>query len=472
MLSLRYIIMGKTDRQLDFDAFVDEQNRFAPTALTMAGLGIDPHAGTAHEAPPCLDPAAVDNIAAGLKAAFEEAGLDTSAIESIDLKTILNANIGPLLRKPCPVANEKTYSMLDVVTLGLTEAWEVKKFLKVHGVDLTDKADLAYISGVLNEAIEFYDKVVTKPGITKIHRSLQDTDTEEGIVSIFQTAAGKKQRQLVPEACALLRIAAAIDFLNRDPLLAALPHAEEALKEICREHFEIRNGKEYFTTRAKGDIPMEIIRHEIRTKIRQRIIAKLLHKPSNKTQEVLDHIGIRVTTKSAFGALCFIYQSFYNPQTAIFPGITVNPGETSQRLLNQETLLEALGDPDKAQELVRQLSITTVDHEELITIDDDDTSENPFSSKNYKAIHLTFELPLILPNGQRISFPIEIQVVDFASSVTNQAVASHPDYVERQTQAVRSRVCGHNLLTEFEDVRKKERSKGRARSSSGVRSRK
>ena len=51
-------------------------------------------------------------------------------------------------------------------------------------------------------------------------------------------------------------------------------------------------------------------------------------------------------------------------------------------------------------------------------------------------------------------FPLEIQIVDQASKVRNEAEAPHADYVRRKTNAIGLRVTKNNLLTEFEKARR------------------
>lgn len=432
--------MGKNTTQREFESHAARLNEAAPFTSTLRGLGVDEK--SSHKTTQAL----IDEAAVRINHAIE--GRDGEG-ESLDLRALLTAEMDDILKK-VKDNNGRFLSMLDVVTLGLTDTHLIKKFLERHGSDLDDPKDLKYVSDVLKEAIAFFDEIIARETKDKIHPSLKKTNTIDGISHIFQTAAGKHQRQLVPQACGLLRIAAAVDFLERDPLLAVLMEAEEKIRDKHKKHFFSSNGKTYFKTGSPGEVPLEIIAAEQRTKERFRIIAKLLHKPQNNAKEVVDHIGMRVTTKSAVDALSFLYLAFFKPDTAIFPGITIRIGETKQLLLNVDHLMEALRNPERAIVLFKELSEPTVDHSDLTTMGDMDAKSNKYSSKEYRAIHVTFDLALTLKNGKRVHFPIEIQVVDEESKHVNEVRAPHEDYVVAQTSAVHDRLLDNNLLSTFE----------------------
>lgn len=447
--------MGKKESQIEFENFANAQNEAAPLRHAFRGMGLNGNPTTEDTPEKKLD-----LLAESVSAKVEEVLRDRiTSLEGIDLptlRTLLAANITPLLKPYVTDDKKGAISMLDVVTLGLTETPQVKRFLKRHGSDLDNPEDLRYVDEVLREAIAFFDEVIARTPKEKINPSLKSTGTIEGISYIFQAAAGKQQRHLVPQACALLRITAAIDFLNRDPLLAVLPEAQEELQKIYDKYFSTAKGKTYFKSGTQGEIPMEIVKAEQRIKDRLRMIAKLLHKPQNNTKEVVDHVGMRVTTKSASDALKFLYFAFFKPDTAMFPGMTFRIDETKQLLFNENKLMEALIDPRKARALVRELSVTTPNYSDLTTVEDEGSGANKYSSKKYRAIQLTFDLPLTTKDGQRVHFPIEIQIVDKASRDVNEEEAPHVDYMKRQTEAVRKRLGANNLLTRYDEHKKRK----------------
>lgn len=447
--------MGKKDSQIEFENFADEQNEAAPFRHTLRGMGLNGNPTNGDSPEKKLD-LLVGDVGAKVEAVLRDRLGSLEGIDLPTLRTLIAADIKPLLKPLMKDDQKGAISMLDVVTLGLTETPEVKKFLKRHGSDLDNPRDLKYVDEVLKEAIMFFDEVIARTPQEKINPTLRNTGSIDGITHIFKTAAGKNQKHLVPQACGLLRITAAIDFLNRDPLLAVLPEAQEELKKICDKYFPNQKGKTYFRSGNPGEIPMEIIKAEQRVKNRTRMIAKLLHKPQNSTQEVVDHVGMRVTTKSASDALRFLYYAFFKQDTAMFPGMTFRIKEGKQLIFDEDKLMEALRNPRKAASLVKELSAPTSDHSDLTTVGDESDGANKFSSKKYRAIQLTFDLPITTKEGKKAHFPVEIQIVDQASREVNEQEAPHDDYMKRQTAAVRERLGSNNLLTRYKEKKEAE----------------
>jgi len=442
---------GESDQ---FGKFVERENARAPFAGLVHGLGIGDATSVEH---PTLA------VQGRIQTVLESASDHLPPSLQVSIRELLMLEIGPFLRQP---VRESTMSMLDIVTTGLTDPAQIKKYLKIYGIDLDDEDNIEYAREVLAEAVDFFNTEISKSDQKKVHPDFTKSDVKESIYNLFKTAAGRDRRILIPQACAILRIAAVIDFLNVDPTIRLLPRAEEEINRIVEQYFhrapreEAGSKRWYFTTGPGSILPVERI--EKRTKTRKRMLAKALHKPSNQSTEVVDHIGLRITTKQPADTLRLIYDMFFNPATAIFPGITIRIGETKNMLLNEATLIEALYNPQRAEQLVQGLAEDTIDHEDLTSSEDtDDPAKNVHTSKSYRAIHITFDLPLPQSDKKdpRARFPIEIQLVDIKSRIQNDQSpeTSHESYVERQLESVRARVMGNNLETKFEELSPEEK---------------
>lgn len=421
-----------------FENFVAESNADAPGVLLTHGLGISPdamvytdsHKAVATEIYEVLD--GVSELKEG---------------DRVALRDLLSARIGGYLRES-PEAG--VTSMLDVVTLGLTEDVSIKNFLVKQGVDIDKPEDLEYALKIFKEAVVFFEDEIG-PGKSKVNPELRSFRKADDIYELFKAAAGCGRRILIPQACGLLRIAAVIDFMERDPLISALPEAEARLQNIMRRHIRKHETTRsfMFDSRVPGEEMLPLVNFELRLKIRKRIIAKLLHKPSNRTEEVLDHIGFRVTTYTPLDTLRLIYQLFFHPKRSILPPANILIDKSHNRLLDPRKILDIMGNPASANDLVQSLSLPTIDHEEL-TSASGTVGDNLHSSKAYRAVHIVFNLPLTTKEGRRIAFPIEIQILDRQTNEKNLRDAPHEGYVERQMEAVRERVLGTNLETEFQ----------------------
>lgn len=420
-----------------FENFVAESNADAPGFLLTHGLGISPGA-MVYADPRNAVASEIDAVLDGVS--------ELEECDRVSLRDLLSARIGGYLKEP---SESGVTSMLDVVTLGLTEDASIKKFLAKQGVDIDQTEDLIYALKIFREAVEFFEEEIGR-GKTKVNPELRSFRKADDIYELFKTAAGCGRRVLIPQACGILRIAAVIDFMERDLLISALPEAEARLQDIMRKHIRKNEARSFmFDSRVPGEEMLPLVNFELRLKIRRRIIAKLLHKPSNRTEEVLDHIGFRVTTYTPLDTLRLIYQLFFHPQRSILPPVNIFIDKSKNLLLDPRKILDIMGNPASANELVQSLSLPTIDHEELASTHGTE-GDNLHSSKAYRAVHIVFNLPLITKEGRRIAFPIEIQILDRQTNERNLRDAPHEGYVERQMEAVRERVLGTNLETEFQ----------------------
>ncbi len=429
-----------TQLQEDFAKFADTQNNAASLARMAKGLGISPD-----------KPAMPKEMYAIIQLLHDK-------IADITLREILETNIGQILQHQ----GEPEISMLDIVTLGLTEPEQIKRYLRNYGVDLDKSDDLAYATEVMAEAIEYFNKHIKENETNEL-----STLTQAGIYHLFQTAAGKGKRMMTPYACALLRIMAIIDFINKNPLLSILPrekepgtpnkgHVLEALRAKLSSRIK-REGKKnifYSTGGEAGDTGIELVRVELRIKERDRVITKLLHKPGNREEAVLDHIGARITTRTSQEAIRIIHEMFFHPRNAIFPDTNIRVGKSKNKVINLDVLRSATqGDPEAIENFMTAIAEETIDHEELTTIEDVPNQHNTHSSRKYRAIHITVDIPIKIDHGT-ILFPIELQFLDIKSRITNEQEAPHEGYVERQMKSVRERLLNNNLSSEFTKRRK------------------
>ena len=422
--------------QQSFKEFVDSKNEAASSELMLRGLGMTGNGG----------PNVSLEVEARVKRILDNPSIDKG--DRVVLQDLLMTDIRPFLKLDSEA--RRSISMLDIMTLGLKEDFMIKRFLATQGVDVDKPKDLEYLDGILDEAREFFDRYIAKSKQQHVNPELKRTDTIEGVYHLFKTSAGKGNRHLIPQACGILRIAAIIDFIERDPLLSLLPAAEKKLKDIVNRH--IKRSKEEgvsFVTGRQDDLPIKLVGFEERLKERDRIIMKLLHKPSNRTEEVLDHIGFRMTTLDPLMTLRLVYYMFFHAGMRILPAMNINVGETTNRLLDEDTLREILTDRVRAERLVNDLSRPRTDEVDLLV--KNPKSDNLHSAQTYRALQITFDLPVTADDGRRGLFPIEIQLLDLESSTANRQQAPHYDYVVRQTGVVRQRVTGNNLVTAFNE---------------------
>jgi uncharacterized protein (TIGR04562 family) len=445
--------MGK---QEDFGEFIDRQNELAPLQGFGRSLGYsEAQATSVREAAS----AAVDRVLS--KKGAE--GLDPMA-----LRELLMADLKPFLRSD----SQDDLSMMDLPNLGLTEDSHIRARLKSHGIDLATKEGLAEALKVFEEAVEFFDHNIGTPR-TRINERYRTLKTEEDIYRIFKVAAGSvpgiPRSYHIPQCCALLRIALGINHLNNDTLLPLIPVVAPQLREMITSHLKKEpGGRDYYLDfPGQGQVGIPVSRVVMGTKKRDRILMKLLQKPSNRLEEVKDLLRLRIVTKEPEDVLKLIYKMFFMNGSQFMPSMYIRIDESTQKLLKPDVLSAALRNADQAATLFDELATEVKDD------GDEDTTvlvgDNQHSSIKYSAIHLTVDVVFEV-EGQKVQISVELQVVDVRRKDMNERVAPHHEYAERQRKAVTDRVHGNNLSTLFaaEKARpRRERQARRKRSTGG-----
>jgi uncharacterized protein (TIGR04562 family) len=507
---------------------INSLNERAPFSCLATGLGSNRASiETRQEAVENNSEEAVEDIMSGIESlssskktpedACEEVKMTIREVLEVKMPDIIDRNMAKLKAR-----NTIGTSMLDEPTLGYTEDLEIKIFLENLGVDLDNKSDLLYAKKIFAEAfvrlqtllrkekVAAHRKIIPNlhPAAVKkvqnwflnrvgssgktskkltteeqisylleqeraekefIEKELAKLIKKEDILKFFKVAAGcgPKQKGLAKQACALLRIGYAIDYIERDPQISLLEEALGVLLDKKEKHFvdkRARGERIWKYKLGQNRLHMPIERLEVRTKKRSRIITKLLHKPGNRSGKVLDHIGVRVTTKSAIDTLKLIYYMFFNVETQMFPYMSIRIDETKNLILDANRIEEIIDDDEQAQDLVDMLSKETIDHDELSDVlasDEVSDDTNKFSSPIYKAIHIIVDLPINSPKFGRVSFPVEVQILDKKSHFVNEHQAPHAGYEQLQTDAVIDRVVHRNNIEAVLD----EKSKGKRKSS-------
>lgn len=442
--------MATKKREETFEAYRDSQNLLAEETAFLRSFGIT----DTSEEDEGKTQSIRDQAAEKIKMAMESTNMSLWAAGSRDpdptlkLRELLLKDLTPFLKK-----EKSGVSMMDLSTLGLTDDSKIRRFLNRHGIDLDKPVDLAYTLKVLKEAVDFYDQEIARAGEgyhrngPGIHPKLRHYTEGNDVYHLFRSAAGHGIRHLTPQACALLRIAMVIDYIEKDPYIAATNQVKDRLKQTLLQHVRKAGNTILYHSGDPREKPIPLVSAAMRFKDRNRIIMKLLHKPSNSTFEVLDHIGARFVTESASDTLRLIYQMFFDSNSAVLPFMNIRIGKTKQSLVDPKLLMDALKDSKKAQKLFDELSEVTINHKDVQTESLTGT-DNEHSSEKYRAIHITFDLPMVV-NGNPLFIPVELQFVDKTAHRDNDAFASHPDYVEKQRKVATDRIMENNLHTNY-----------------------
>lgn len=448
----------------EFSEFVEEMNAGAPAARMARALGGMPKS-RATDRINTLENTVFGVIEENKTLLAEAVDKDEKSSDPrIELAEIIAAEIEKILPR---LRENMSVSMLDVVTLGLTENHQIRYELARHGIDINDKKGRSYAYRVLREAIDFFTTVVARKPSEKLPRSLNATNGIEDIYRIFKTASGKLEqgkttRPNIKQACALLRIAAVIDYINKDPNLSILDEANSTIERLIEKHFPERRTSDgrktvTFKSNRSGDIGPVIHRVFQRRKSRESTILKLLRSPETDARSIMDGIGMTILTGSKRDSLLMIYKMFFDPDSAIISGTSIRIGQGKNLLIDEQILREALSDTQKAEELIAEIT----DANSTKDFTSEKELSDPSNARSMKAyteiIHIIVEVTVELPNKVKHSVPIEIQIKDVVRNATIERQAPHDEYKETQRVQAVTRLLDHNLVTEYRKLKRKRR---------------
>jgi len=333
-----------------------------------------------------------------------------------------------------------TISMLDATTLGRTTDQEIDQFLRSLKRDPSNEKHAEFIIQIMQEAIDYFDRNVGRSSQT-VHANLRKRSMV-GVHTLFKVAAGQDRKLLVPQACGLLRIMAVINFIKTDPKLSLIPNANRALDDFANKHIKTKTkGHGFiFQTGHPGDEAVNLVEYTTRPKTQDSTVTKLLIKPSNRANEVTDHIGGRFITRTALDVLRLIHKMFFHGNAPL-PSINIDVGEGKNKMIDAKALESIIfeGDTEEAEEMFNQLSSE-------MTQDDD----NPYSFGGYTAIHITFDMPIETDDGAILSFPVEFQFLYLEAHTNNGIIAPHEQYKDAQGKEMTRRVLTSNLSDAFQ----------------------
>ncbi len=406
--------------------------------------------------------------------ALRQAYAALSPEEKLTVQQVQRAEIKDYVRKP-KVENTEIMSMLDIVTLGVETPDEVKRFLRVHGIDIDSPENKYYLAKVVAEAIDYYHNNLKDGG--QIHRDFlpqDNADEMDHINNIFLTASGYGRHQLNQQACALLRIAAVIDYTNTDPRLRLLDDVAAELEKFEKNHIlpwsQSKNSM-VFSTLGEDAIEIPIFGFSKRLKERHRIITKLLNKPKTSASDLSDPYGMMFIPKTAVGALQLVYYLFASRRAAL-PLLNVRPHRSRRRIRNIDAIIQAMKNvfdlPFSQQEAAATKVVSQIAElrEQQINIDREEDSQNigtghshnNSSSASFQTLSITYDHRVTNEIGEINLVPVEIQIVPEAAYLKNMLEAPHHEYEATQTERVFKRVYReNNLMSEFNKAIKNNR---------------
>lgn len=379
-------------------------------------------------------------------------------ITKVNIKTIVTANLTEMIRKIIPESGfEKFQTMLDLITTGLTTPEQVKNYLiKAQGIDISDttsSADLnsgfKYLQQTFKNSIDFFKERVEAEDEV-LDEDLAKCQNIDDIINIFLTASAQntkfEERYKVKQACALLRIAAVFNFIERDGLGSARESAFNGISKILREHTGTRQddrGKDkgqvfnkngVYDSDEKDDI--QISEFKCNKKDIFEMVAKLLHKEEARPTDILDQVRYRFVTQTAYEAFKLIRELFFESDST-FHWSMIRGAHSELKGLDDITL-EAMEDPERAEEVFEKVVTEQVKGQR-------GNGSNGSSLKAFRSINIVHDVPIKLKDGTVILFPFECQIVSKKAFENNKEHAPDYEYKDVRKEEVHNRTMTNNI---------------------------
>lgn len=373
-------------------------------------------------------------------------------------------------------------SSIDLRRLTVRNWDEAGAFLRCYGFDPEVAADRRRLEAIKIEAVTFMEGHLLdrEQGQARFvpEEVSQCTDVRQLLLWASERLKSGTRRRLW--SCAVLRVMHTIAHIESNHGMTDLRRAVAQIRARFDSHLHRdADGSLWF---GSGDRRVELDSMAWKEeKTRDSIITKLLHKRANVAETIYDLCGVRIVTKHLCDVLLVVkyLRDFY---IVSFPNC--NPGRA------RNTLLDVASAREKIDESLDQLSRRAIDedrfvaslHEMGVRMQRTETTANPHSSVQYRAIQLTCRQLVRYPNpalgwmdplrrsidsmthehpgfgriaqfldeirranldGSEITafFPFEVQIMDAAAYRQNQfGDAAHDRYKRSQIRAARRRV--------------------------------
>ena len=368
-------------------------------------------------------------------------------------------------------------SPIDLKGLPVRSREEAAELVASYGYDLNNPEDKAEIEMLYAEAIEFVENKLLSPDMD--WPSMGEPEAPSDIVP-NHIIASRDVTDLIltasqadgPDkywACAILKVLHTLVFVHNGFIYRYFEEASESILSKFNTIL-IPQADDTFLLKGSEGRYLKLFGFEAKyQKPRESILVKLLCKKENVAEDVWDLIGVRIITFHPAETIQAI--NMLREQKVIVLSNAMS-SRTRNTLIDYDAVktdyeqtyneyMDGLQDENAIRKFFEQWSKHT-GNTETATEANKGFEENPSSSPDYKAIHITCRHLLKLkaaedqqdPGKQyyRFAFPYEIQLMDKAGYLESKSGKSaHTLYKQKQLAAARRRVLGL-LLTAKEQV--------------------
>jgi len=308
-------------------------------------------------------------------------------------------------------------SLIDTFELHIYHLDDAHKFLNAYGLDVNED-----LEKLRKTALEYIERVLLKETGQYLPEKVRNLSLPE----LLLEASINPNTPISEWSCVILKVCHAVAHAqwtrDEDAYNGALIKINARLKPYL---IKTQDG----TWVGDDNCRIPIIDYSIKSEKQfYRLVTKLLLKEGNLSVGIFDHIGMRFVTNDIFSAILLIK---FLRSRHIFMYANIVPQESKNSLAEfhqiEALFLEFSGS-------IRE-SVTPASKSTLLG------SENRFSSKKFKMIKIVERVLVTTPNGRKVFFPCEIQILTKQTHESlHKKKMNHSAYEKRQVKGVRRRL--------------------------------
>jgi len=308
-------------------------------------------------------------------------------------------------------------SLIDTFELHINNLEDAHKFLLAYGLENGE-----FANNLRKTALEYVETVLLKE--TNIH--IPEKINHLTLAQLMLEASVGANANIKQWSCVILKVCHAVAHAqwskDVDAYNAALVKVNARLKP-----FIIDSPDGIWIGDDKCRIP--VVEYKVKSEKRFfRIVTKLLLKQGNLSASINDHLGLRFVTNDISSAILLI--KFLRSRN-IFMYANLLP-QKSKNSMAEFHQIEALF----AEYSVPVHQLQTGERKTQAA-----TTENPFSSKEFKMIKIVERVLVTTISGRKVFFPCEIQILTRQTlEWLGKNQLNHSAYEKRQTEGVIKRL--------------------------------
>ena len=306
-------------------------------------------------------------------------------------------------------------SVVDAVKSWFHDKKDVTEFLQLLEIDTDNPMDMAYLSDLHREAIDYLEDV--------LHYTVPlECQSVNEIHDLFLMAR-HEETKLQTFACMILKIMHIMFHIRGHEVVFNTPISEAQL-------FQRLNNKTFAILDKMRTDGIGVVEFTSGKKSHTSLVTKLLAKRENLAAHIFDKMRFRVVLsnkKNLIQALIYLGRHLH-------PWNYVIPGQSQNNILSRGDLDSEFG-PDIMDQVFGREDVLK------------NEQENEFSGQTYRVINFVVDIPLRIDDVAPQYTPAvafaqtEIQLIDSETAKLNsQGENAHSHYKHRQLDRVRDRI--------------------------------